>query len=123
MRREQIFSEVNIRTNRKTWKKTRDLLQSLILRDLELAAIQENNHQPITNEAVKELLRLLDQIGMGASGSDQKKLHMLIEYTIVPYLGHKEYKDDPGYAAGCILELLSVAFFELSRFRRRRMRL
>jgi Helitron helicase-like domain at N-terminus len=79
MRREQAFSNVNVRAKRKMWKKTRDLLQSLSPEDLELAAAQESNHQQITNKAVKELLRLLGQIGMGTSGSDQKKLHMLTE--------------------------------------------
>lgn len=33
---------------------------------------------------------------------------VLIEYTVVPYLGRKQHKDGPGYTAGCTLELLSV---------------
>jgi hypothetical protein len=79
MRREQVFSKVNIRTSRKSWSNTQKLLQSLTPDELNEAAKQESNYIPMTNPAVKELLKLLEQVGMGTSGSTDKRSYLLTE--------------------------------------------
>jgi hypothetical protein len=79
MRREQVFSKVNIRTSRKSWSNTQKLLQSLTPDELNEAAKQENNYIPIASPAVKELLKLLGQVGMGTSGSADKRSYLLTE--------------------------------------------
>ena len=73
------MTNVNIRASRKTWAQTRALLESLTVEDLQKAAKQELAHESISNPAVKELLKLIDQIGNATPGSDETKGRMLTE--------------------------------------------
>jgi len=51
----------------------------LTIEDLQKAARQELVHEPISNTAVKELLKLIGQIRNATPGSDEMKGHMLTE--------------------------------------------
>ena len=87
MRRERVLSKVNIRTKRRAWTKTQSLLESITVEDLKQAAAEEEKYKPISNTAIKELLKSLGQIGIATPGSDEKKSYMLTELksSIVRY--------------------------------------
>jgi hypothetical protein len=62
-----------------TWPKTRALLEKLTSEELLEAAEQARQYRPITNPAVKELLKAITRVGATSAGSNEKKSHMLVE--------------------------------------------
>ena len=62
-----------------TWPKTRALLEQLTSEELLEAAEQARQYRPITNPAVKELLKAITRVGSSSAGSNEKKSHMLVE--------------------------------------------
>jgi len=66
-------------TRRKTWPATALLLESLTAEQLMEAASQAEKHQPITDLAIRELLKGVARIGSTASGSDERKSYMLAQ--------------------------------------------
>jgi hypothetical protein len=69
----------NIQTHRATWSSTQSILASITPQDLEQAASQAEQYQPITDTKVKELLKMVNIVGRTAVGSDEKKNYMLVE--------------------------------------------
>jgi hypothetical protein len=69
----------NIQTHRATWSSTQSILASITPQDLEQAARQAEQYQPITDPKVKELLKMVNIVGRTAVGSDEKKNYMLVE--------------------------------------------
>src|SRR5438046_6560913 len=55
------------------------LLESLAVEQLMEAASQAEKHQPITDPAIKELLKGVARVGSTASGSDERKSYMLAQ--------------------------------------------
>ena len=72
-------SKTNVLTRRKTWPTTALLLESLTAEQLMEAASQAEKHQPITDPAIRELLKGVARIGSTASGSDERKSYMLAQ--------------------------------------------
>ena len=72
-------SKTNVLTRRKTWPATALLLESLTAEQLMEAASQAEKHQPITDPAIRELLKGVARIGSTASGSDERKSYMLAQ--------------------------------------------
>lgn len=66
----------SIQTKRKDWAKTNRLLESLTVDQLLKAAEQARRHQPLTDNAVKELLKMVGRVGASAPGSSSKKWYM-----------------------------------------------
>src|SRR5216110_1141526 len=69
-------SKTNVLTRRKTWSATALLRKSLTAEQL-MEASQAEKHQPITDPAIKELLKGVARVGSTASGSDEWKSYML----------------------------------------------
>ena len=65
-----------IQTKRKGWTKTKELLESLTSDQLLQAAEQARRHEPITDNAVKELLKMVGRVGASASDSSSRKWYM-----------------------------------------------
>jgi hypothetical protein len=65
--------------SRPNWPATKELLESLDPRDLLKAAEQAENHVPITDPRVHELLKMISRVGVTAAGSDEKKSHLLAQ--------------------------------------------
>jgi hypothetical protein len=63
--RKNVMSKVNLQTSRSSWQSTHSLLESLTVKELEDAATQQRNYLPITNSAVRELLKLISRIRTG----------------------------------------------------------
>lgn len=73
---------------RRNWPKTKGLLESLTSESLEKAAKQMKNYEPMTDPAVRELLRMITLMGSTVSGSDEKKSHLLTEIkSLIVYYG------------------------------------
>src|SRR5437667_12678805 len=72
-------SKTNVLTRQKTWPATALLLESLTAEQLMEAASQAEKHQPITDPAIRELLKGIARIGSTASGSDERKSYMLAQ--------------------------------------------
>ena len=72
-------SQTNIQASRTTWDKTKHMLESLTLEEIQEAARLAEAYKPISNSKVKELLKLINKIGGTATGSDQKKSYMLVQ--------------------------------------------
>ena len=68
-----------VQTTWNTWPKTRALLEQLTSEELLEAAEQARQYRPITNPAVKELLKAITRVGSSSAGSNEKKSHMLVE--------------------------------------------
>jgi hypothetical protein len=66
-------------TRQKTWPATALLLESLTAEQLMKAASQAEKHQPVTDPAIRELLKGVARIGSTASGSDERKSYMLAQ--------------------------------------------
>jgi len=72
-------SKTNVLTRQKTWPATVLLLESLTMEQLMEAASQAEKHQPITDPAIRELLKGVARIGSTTSGSDERKSYMLAQ--------------------------------------------
>ena len=75
-RRQDNIIKSTIQTKRKGWNKTKRLLESLSADQLSEAAEQARRHDPITNNSVKELLKMIGRVGASAPGSSSKKWYM-----------------------------------------------
>ena len=78
-RRSHNNSKVYVQTTWDTWLKTRALLEQLTSEELLEAAERARQYHPITNLAVKELLKAITQVGSSSASSNEKKSHMLVE--------------------------------------------
>jgi len=78
-RRRHNISKSNLQVNRNTWPTTRTLLESLTPERLIEAAHQAEQHQPVTDPAVRELITMISRVGSTSAGSDEKKSYMLVE--------------------------------------------
>src|SRR5438045_8657974 len=72
-------SKTNVLTRQKTWPATALLLEYLTMEQLMEAASQAEKHQPITDLAIRELLKGVARIGSTTSGSDERKSYMLAQ--------------------------------------------
>jgi Helitron helicase-like domain at N-terminus len=79
IRRRQSLMKTNIYATRQTWPETERLLLSLTPERLVQAAKQAESHQPIEDDAVRTLLKMVSRVGSTAAGSDDKKFHMLTQ--------------------------------------------
>jgi len=70
------MTKSTIQTKRKDWTKTKRLLETLTPAQLSGAAEQARQHKPITNDAVKELLKMVSRVGASSPGSGEKKWYM-----------------------------------------------
>lgn len=73
------FTKTNVLARRKTWPATELLLASLTPEQLLNAAMQAEQHQPITDPAVQELLKGVARVGSSGAGSDERKSYMLAQ--------------------------------------------
>jgi len=71
--------KTSVLARQKTWPRTELLLASLTSDQLLEAASQAENHQPITNAAVRELLKGVNRVGTKAAGSDERKSYLLAQ--------------------------------------------
>jgi hypothetical protein len=79
IRRRQSLMKTNIYATRQTWPEAEGLLLSLTTERLVQAAKQAESHQPIEDDAVRTLLRMVSRVGSTAAGSDDKKFQMLTQ--------------------------------------------
>ena len=87
-RRDHTIKQTKIHTRSRYWSTTEQLLQSLTSVQLNEAASQIEQYQPITNPSVKALLRAVNRVGANALGSDAKRFHMFSELkSSVVYYG------------------------------------
>ena len=75
-RRRDNMIKSTIQTKRKEWAKIKRLLESLTPDQLLKAAEQARCHEPITDKAVNELLKMVGRVGSSAPGSSSKKWYM-----------------------------------------------
>lgn len=75
-RRQHTITQSTIQTRSHDWANTAELLESLTPEQLFQAASQAERYEPITNPAVKSLLRAVSKVGSNVLGSDAKKYHM-----------------------------------------------
>jgi Helitron helicase-like domain at N-terminus len=61
------------------WSRTETLLEQLTPQSYTVAARQAQLHQPITDERIREILKLVTRVGSTSSGSDEKKSYLLAE--------------------------------------------
>ena len=73
------YTKTSVLARQKTWPRTELLLASLTSNQLLEAASQAENHQPITDAAVKELLKGVNRVGTKAAGSDERKSYLLAQ--------------------------------------------
>lgn len=73
------LSKTNVVARQKNWPTTELLLASITPEQLFEAASQAERHQPITDPAVRELLKGVARVGSSAAGSDQRKSYMLAQ--------------------------------------------
>jgi hypothetical protein len=78
-RRSHNNSKVYVQTIWNIWPKTQALLEQLTSEELLEAAEQARQYRPITNAAVKELLKAITRVGSRSAGSNLKKSHILVE--------------------------------------------
>jgi hypothetical protein len=87
-RRKSSALSAKLQTYKSTWSRTKPLLESLTPEQLTTAADLAQKHQPITDEGVKELLKLVNKVGIQELGSDEKKVSMLAQLkSAVVYYG------------------------------------
>jgi len=67
------LSKTNVLARQKSRPATELLLASITPEQLLEAAVQAERHQPITDPAVRELLKGVSRVGSTAAGSDQRK--------------------------------------------------
>ena len=79
MRRRHNILKTNNYASRNAWPRTKDLLQSLAPQDLLHAADQAENHLPISDPRVLELLKMISHVGATAAGSEESKSHLLVQ--------------------------------------------
>jgi hypothetical protein len=77
--RRHNLSSTNNHASRKTWPRTKSLLESLEPQDPLHAADQAENHLPISDPRVRELLKMISRVGATAAGSEEKKSHLLAQ--------------------------------------------
>ena len=73
------YMKMSVFARQKTWPRTELLLASLTSDQLLEAASQAENHQSITDAAVKELLKGVSRVGTKAAGSDERKSYLLAQ--------------------------------------------
>ena len=73
------YTKTSVLARQKTWPRTELLLASLTSNQLLEAASQAENHQPITDATVKELLKGVNRVGTKAAGSDERKSYLLAQ--------------------------------------------
>lgn len=73
------FAKTSVLGRRTNWPETALLLTSLTSEQLLEAASQAEQHQPITDPAIRELLKGVARLGSTASGSDERKSYMLAQ--------------------------------------------
>ena len=73
------YTKTSVLARQKTWPRTELLLASLTSNQLLEAASQAENYQPITDAAVKELLKGVNRVGTKAAGSDERKSYLLAQ--------------------------------------------
>ena len=73
------LSKTNILARQKNWPTTELLLASLTCEQLLEAASQAERHEPITDPAVRELLKGVTRVGSTAAGSDERKSYLLAQ--------------------------------------------
>ena len=73
------MSKTKLQTSRRTWTHTEKLLREITVDQLIVAKNWAQDHQPISDPGVKELLRMVMSIGSTAPGSDEKKSCMLAQ--------------------------------------------
>ena len=73
------YTKTSVLARQKTWPRTELLLASLTSNQLLEAASQAENHQLITDAAVKELLKGVNRVGTKAAGSDERKSYLLAQ--------------------------------------------
>jgi hypothetical protein len=78
-RRRHNLSKTNNHASHKTWPRTKALLESLDPQDLLHAAEQAENHLPISDPRVLELLKMIARVGATAAGSEEKKSYLLAQ--------------------------------------------
>ena len=71
--------KTSVLARQKSWPRMELLLASLTSDQLLEAASQAENHQPITDATVKELLKSVNHVGMKAAGSDERKSYLLTQ--------------------------------------------
>ena len=72
-------TKTNVLARRRNWPATEVLLASLTSEQLLKAANEAEQHQPITDPAVRELLKSVSRVGSSAAGSDERKSYMLAQ--------------------------------------------
>jgi hypothetical protein len=78
-RRRHNLSCTNNHASRKTWPRPKSLLELLEPQDLLHAADQAENHLPISDPRVRELLKMISRVGATAAGFEEKKSHLLAQ--------------------------------------------
>ena len=79
-RRCHNMSKTNSLASRtESWPRTRTLLESLTPERLTFGAHQAQRYEPISDPAVKELLKFISRVGSTATGSDERKSYMLAQ--------------------------------------------
>ena len=73
------YTKTSVLARQKTWPRTELLLASLTSNQILEAASQAENYQPITDAAVKELLKGVNRVGTKAAGSDERKSYLLAQ--------------------------------------------
>jgi hypothetical protein len=78
-RRRHNLRTTNNYASRKTWPRAKALLESLDPQDLLHAADQAENHLPISDSRVLELLKMISRVGATAAGSEENKSYLLAQ--------------------------------------------
>jgi Helitron helicase-like domain at N-terminus len=78
-RRQHISTKAHLFAQSPMWSVTQRLLDPLTSEQLTHAANESEQHRPLDNPRVKELLRLVNRIGETAPGSDEKKSYQLVQ--------------------------------------------
>jgi hypothetical protein len=78
-RRRHNLSKTNNYASQNTWPRTKTLLESLKPEDLLHAADQAENHLPISDSQVHELLKMISRVGATAAGSEESKSHLFAQ--------------------------------------------
>jgi len=91
-------SKVYVQMTWNTFPKTRALLEQMTSEEPLEAAEQAWQYRPITNPAIKELLKAITWIRSSSAGADENKSHMLVELSPQLYI-----TDAPLYSSPLIL--------------------
>ena len=73
------FSKTNVLSQRKTWPASELLSSSLTPQQLLEAARQAECHEPITDPAVRKVLKGVSRVSSTGAGSDERKSDMLAQ--------------------------------------------